>query len=293
MNKQIEEMYKKQKNRRLKAVVTGIVIYTVMMSGISVFLGNPFPHKENVLVWETTVPGWVITDSYLLWVCAVVGVLVVVGNTVCSILRPFHRIDQILLRECDARRYLEMMDYAVTYGERLKWKGLQKTVFWVSEQKYVTALTVNQKFEEAEYYLNQKYKGKANSRAYRLAVVNLELAEKFAKKEEDSFCKTLLTAGKPFATNRLIIAKKFLLKRDYETAAAVLAEREEKIPYYEVGRNFLLGECYAELGNQSQAAECMKFVERYGNTLPCKAIAQEWLSRTSLFFLEQKENFSE
>lgn len=73
MKKQIEEIYEKQKNRRVKAIGTGLLIYAITMGIVSAFLGSPFPHKETLLILETTRPGWISTDGYLLCFCAAAG----------------------------------------------------------------------------------------------------------------------------------------------------------------------------------------------------------------------------
>lgn len=290
MKKQIEEMYEKQKNRRIKAIVTGLFAFAITMGIVSAFLGNPFPHKETWLIIETTIPGWIYTDRYLLCFCGVAGVFAGTVNIVSSILNPFRNLDQVLLQECDAKHYLELMEYAVTYGKGLKWRwiGLQKTVLLLAEQKYVLALIANQRFEEAECYLNKGWIGKRGSRLFRQTAMNLELAQKYADEDVENFCKALQSAGKEFTKNQLLTAKEFMLRRDYEAALELLADREEKTPYSEVGRKFLLGKCYDELGDQSQAIAYMEFVAEHGNTMPHKAWAQEWLGRKTVFLLEQE-----
>lgn len=292
MKKQIEEMYEKQKNRRVKAIVTGLFVYAITMGIVSAFLGNPFPHKETLLILETTRPGWIYTDGYLLCFCSTAGGFAGIGNIVCGILNQFRKLDPVLLQECDAKRYLELMEYAVTYGKGLKWRGLQKTVLLLAEQRYVAALITNQKFEEARGYLNEGWIGKRSSRLFRQTAINLELAQKYADEDVESFCKVFQSAGKEFTKNQLFGAKEFMLRRDYEAAVELLTDREGKTPYSEVGRKFLLGKCYDELGDQSQAIACMEYVAEHGNTMPHKAWAQEWLSRKPLFLLEQKEDFN-
>ncbi len=293
MKKQIEEIYEKQKSRRVKALVTGLFAYAITMGIVSAFLGSPFPHKENLLILETTRPGWISTDGYLLCFCAAAGGLAGIGNIVRGILDQFRKLDQVLLQECDAKQYLELMEYAVTYGKSLKWRGLQRTVLLLAEQKYVAALITNQKFEEAECYLNEGWIGKRSSRLFRQTAMILELAQKYADEDVESFCRTLQSAGKKFAKNQLFAAKEFMLRRDYEAAVELLTDREGKTLCSEVGRKFLLGRCYDELGDQSQAIACMEYVAEHGNTMPHKAWAQDWLRRKPLFLLEQKEDCGE
>lgn len=288
MKRQIEKMYKIQKNRRIKAVTVSIIVFIITMIVISIFLGNPFPHKGNIVFLQVTYPGWINTDGYLLCLCGVAGCLAGIGNMLWSVLRPFRELDQVLLQHCDAKDYLEQMEYAVAYGKGLKWAGLQKTVLLIAEQKYVTALVVNQKLEEAEAYLNEKWMGKKKGRLFRQVATNLELVVTYNREEADSYCKTLRSAGEIFSKNRLCMAKQFFLKQDYKAALEQLIDHEEKVPYYEVGRKFLLGKCYDKLGDQSQAIICMEYVAEKGNTMPHRTWAQEWLMRKSLLILEQK-----
>ena len=59
-------------------------------------------------------------------VCAVLALIAGVTITVRSILRDFSKVDRILLQECDAEKYLEMMEGMIAYGKSLNEKGFQK-----------------------------------------------------------------------------------------------------------------------------------------------------------------------
>lgn len=288
MKREIEKMYKRQKSRRIKAVAVCIITFVMTMTVISIFLGNPFPHKENVLFLQVTYPGWINTDGYLLCLCSMAGCLSGIGNVLWSVLKPFRELDQVLLQQCDAKGYLEWMEYAVTYGKGLNCGGVQKTVLLLAEQKYVVALIVNQKLEDAEHYLNEQWIGKRRGKQFAQVLTNLELIKRYNNKETDSYCKALQVSGKEFSKNRLFVAKGFFLKQDYEAALELLVDHEEKISYYEVGRKFLLGKCYDKLGDLGQATTCMEYVAEKGNTMPHRKWAQEWLTRKSLPILEQK-----
>ena len=43
----------------------------------------------------------------------------------------------------------------------------------------------------------------------------------------------------------------------------------------------LLGLCYDNLGDRKRAEECMRYVLEYGNTMPARAKAEEWLAHDS------------
>lgn len=293
MKKQIEEMYKKQRNSRAKAGAICILVFVMTMGIISIFFGNPFPHKGKILLLTVTYPGWIISDTYLLFICCIIAYLVSAGNAVWTFFKPFCKIDQVLLQQCDAKYYLELMEYAVTYGKSLKLKGTQKVVFTHSEQNYVTALIANQYFGEAESYLNEKWVGKRNRKWFKQAATTLSLSEKYAYGEAESFCMALRAAGAPIAKNRLMKAKAFFLKQDYESAVKILEQQKEKLPYKEVGRQLLLGKCYDKLGNSDQAIACMKYVVENANTMPHKEWAQKWLSQQPSSFNDKEINENE
>ena len=75
----------------------------------------------------------------------------------------------------------------------------------------------------------------------------------------------------------MFIAEKLILEKQYLKAEELLSRDKEKFLYNEVIRNYLLGGCYDTLGEQESAKKYMEYVKQYGNTLPCKKQAQEWL----------------
>lgn len=49
---EIKRMYERQKAGRVKSMIIFLVIYVLMIGVISLFYGNPFTHKEEVLFFE-------------------------------------------------------------------------------------------------------------------------------------------------------------------------------------------------------------------------------------------------
>lgn len=277
MLEHIKEMYEEQKRGRIKAVILCLIVYFFMIGFISIFYGSPFIHKEKVLFIDMMQSGWIRTHGYLLLICAVVGLIVGIGSIICKIMNRFKRLDYILLHKCDTKEYLKIMENAVSYGKEINFKGFQKTVFLLSQQKYVLAMIADWKLEEAKRFLNEEWSGNKNSKIYKKLVINRNLIELYKSHNAEKFCEVFQDAGRVFQGSRLLAAEKFILEEQYRKAAELLSSYKEKILYNEVSRNYLLGICCDKLGEQKQAEEYMKYVEKYGNTMPCKGQAQKWL----------------
>lgn len=200
-------------------------------------------------------------------------------------------LDRILLQECDVKKYLELMECAVSYGKKFSLKGFQGTVFVLAQQKYVLALSANWKLEEAENYLKAGWKGNKNTRLYKQTVMNFNLIKCYITGNKVGFQEIFMKSGKKFKKNQLFIAEKLFLEDEYEEVAGVLSGYKGKTLYNEVSRNYLLGRCYDRLGNIKLAWECMKYTVEHGNTMPCKEKAEEWLGMSSIKLLECNEKF--
>lgn len=277
---EIKRMYEKQKAGRVKSVIIFLVVYVLMIGVISLFYGNPFPHKEKVLFFETIQKGWINEKIYLLLICAGIGLIVGIGSIVYGIMQNIKMLDQILLQKCDVQEYLKNMEYAVSYGKQLDFKGFQKTVFMLAQQRYVLAMAVDWRTEEAKRYLDTEWIGKKDSRVYQRMSANVRLIHSYCNQDVEEFL-NVFARHKVFWKNRMFIAEKLILEKQYQKAEKLLSSDKEKLPYNEVNRNYLLGGCYDKLGEQESAKKCMEYVEQYGNTMPCKMQAQEWLEMNS------------
>ena len=87
-----------------------LLIYAALICVVSIFKGNPFPHQETVLFFDVKQPGWVTTDPWLLWICVVVDLIAGIFILIRDIFRDFSKIDRILLQQCDAEKYSEMLE---------------------------------------------------------------------------------------------------------------------------------------------------------------------------------------
>lgn len=290
MSEQIKKMYGEQKRGRLKAVIVCLIVYFLMIGFISIFYGSPFPHKEKIVFIEMMQSGWINTHGYLLLLCAAVGLIAGIGSIIYKIMNRFKRLDDILLDKCDTKEYIEVMGNAVSYGKEMNLKGFQKTVFLLSQQKYVLAMIADWKLEEAQRYLNDEWVGNKNSKMHKKLKINCMLIGLYQSHNVEKFCAVFQDDGKAFHGSRLLVAEKFILEEQYRKAAELLSGYKEKVLYNEVSRNYLLGICYDKLGEQKKTEEYMKYVEVFGNTMPCKKQAQKWLMENSREASKQGED---
>lgn len=147
LEEEIQHAYDRQKYGRTKGFLIFLVIYILMIGIVSLFLGNPLPHKETLLFFSIWDYGWIYTYPYLVVLCGVIG-LVLSLIWVCYIfLRDLAQIDKLILQQCDVELYLKTMKYGVSYGKKLKFKGFQKSLFLLLQQRLSTALISNVKLE--------------------------------------------------------------------------------------------------------------------------------------------------
>ena len=137
---QIQHAYDRQKKGRTKGFLVLLVVYILMIGIVSLFLGNPIPHKETLLFFSIWDYGWIYTYPYLVVLCGVVGLAFSLIWIYYIILRDLIKIDEIVLQQCDVEMYLETMKYGVAYGKKLKFKGFQKSLFMLLQQRLSMAL---------------------------------------------------------------------------------------------------------------------------------------------------------
>lgn len=278
MEEKIIKLYKKWKGGLIKNALSAVVFYFLMMIIVSIFFGNPFSHRETLLFFEVWEPGWISTRPYLLVLCGGAAIFLTLFMVCYKILKSFKEFDDILQQQCDPKQYLEVISYGVSYGKELWLKGYQKSVFQLMQQRYALALMVNAQLEESRHYLNTGWIGKRKAGIYKNTVLNLDLVEAFQQQDTDRYNELYNRAGRSFKKNRNFGAEKLFLEHQYKQAVDVLKGYKVKTAYSNVIRFQLLGQCYDNLGDRKRAEECMRYVLEYGNTMPAKAMAEEWLT---------------
>lgn len=278
MEEKIIKLYKKWKGGRIKNALSAVVFYFLMMIIVSIFFGNPFSHRETLLFFEVWEPGWISTRPYLLVLCGGAAIFLTLFMVCYKILKSFKKFDDILQQQCDPKQYLEVISYGVSYGKELRLKGYQKSVFQLMQQRYALALMVNAQLEESRRFLNEGWIGKKKAGIYKNTVFNLELVEAYQQQDVERYSELYNCAGRSFKKNRLFGVQKLFLEHQYKQAADILEGYKVKTAYNNVIRSQLLGQCYDNLGDRKRAEECMRYVLEYGNTMPAKAMAEEWLT---------------
>lgn len=210
----------------------------------------------------------------MLVVCMIVAVVIGMGYIVVKYLGEFRKMDAVMLQDCDVERYLKITEMAVADRRRFSGYGYRKDIFLLMQQRYVLALIANLKLDEAEAYLSEKWGGSRRSNLYKKCRMNLDLVTLYQQKKVQEF--DLLYEQEPavFQKNPILTAERFVLKKQYEEAEKILSAYQEKALYNEVLRNYLLAICYDALENEEAARKCREFVIKYGNTMPCKRIAE-------------------
>lgn len=269
MKEQIIKMYADAKTEKRKGILISIGIYVIMICLVSIFLGSPFPHREKILFFETIQDGWIQTDFHWLIICAIVGVAVGLLLDMFKRIKNIRKLNRILLQDCDAKKYLETIEFAVSYGKGLSFRGMQESLYKIIEQFYVLALTVNLQFEKAAEYLDKEWVGKRSSRIYRLRKINLELVRACYEGDVTEYNRVYEKAPF-FKKRRLINGQKNLLNQQYSMAVELLSGEPERIPYNEVSRAYFLAMSYLALGKDDLAEPYLKYVTEHGNTMPCR-----------------------
>lgn len=281
LEEQIRHAYNWQKYGRIKGFFLFLVIYVLLIGIISLFLGNPLPHRETVVFFSIWDYGWIYTYPYLVVLCGVIGLVLSIIGVCYIILRDLAKMDEIVLQQCDVEMYLETMKYGVSYGKKLKFKGFQESLFLLLQQRLSTALIANAKLEECRRFLTEEWIGKKNSRLYKLAIMNLELVEAYYHLDTDKFSGLFHKAAPVFKKDKLFVAEQMFLEQKYEQTAVFLETYKAKKPFDEVQRQYLLGKCFDKSGNKQMAEECMRYVATHGNTMPSQKKAIEWLLNLS------------
>lgn len=287
MKEQIEKLYEKYRRGRLKAVIICVIAYFAMMGVVSMFLGSPFPHKTQILFMETMTNGWVNTHGYLLILCGIIGIIVGMGSILYQIIHDFEKFDKILLEECDTKKYLELMEYAVSYGTEIKPKDFQKSVFTLVQQRYVLALMAEHRFPKAMAYLQNHWQGKKTTNLYRNTALSAQLASSFENRNGEEFAGLYQKGEKLFRKNGIFLGKKLFLEGKYADAVELLQNIQKKTNYQEVQRQYMLAMCYEALKETEQASICMEYVAKYGNTTPCRYAAEQWKKENASVILSE------
>ena len=89
-----------------------------------------------------------------------IGFVLSLLGVYCMIMRDLFQIEKIVLQQCDVEMYLETMKYGVSYGKKLKFKGFQKSLFLMLQQRLATALIADENYRNADDFYGRMGQGK-------------------------------------------------------------------------------------------------------------------------------------
>lgn len=207
-----------------------------------------------------------------------------------AFLKDITRFEVLLTRDCDSRAFLSEVEKGLSYGEKTDLKGLQKSVYRGFQQLYLSALDAEERYEEAEKYLENKMDFAKDSRpyvahkeaclwdketAFYLSCEDRRPDEKHLKALYESVRKTSKTKAELPGVEALYR----YLCGDAEGAEKILLSYTPGSRYGNVRKQMLLARIYGDAGDKEREIECLEFVAEAGGTLPEKERAKRKLAR--------------
>lgn len=275
-SEEIKLMYKKADRMTFKVVIVSILAYIISICIVSVFLGTPFPHKVVVAFVEVYVSGWIDTHMQYLILCGILAILVGWIYMAFALIKLLRGIDSILLKDCDCKKYLEIVKSGIQYGKDNKLKRYSKVLRTFLQERCTLALIANWELDAAKKFMEEEWIGKKTTISYRNCKMNLELVSAFVQEDVTWYLEVYNHAPIIFRNNKIFRSYALVLQDKVDEAIQLLAGSTEKNANAEVIRHFRLGKCYIKTGDMISAKEHMKYVIENGNTLPVKKIAEEW-----------------
>ncbi|MFR3211245.1 hypothetical protein [Anaerotignum sp.] len=132
------------------------------------------------------------------------------------------------------------------------------------------------RFPKANAYLQNHWQGKHTTNLYQNTMLNVQLVSSFENRNKEEFMGLYLKSEKLFRKNKIFLGEKLFLEGKYGDAVKLLQNITEKTTYHEVRRQYILAMCYEALKKMEQATDCMEYVAKYGNTMPCRYAAEQW-----------------
>ena len=142
-----------------KSIVLAILFYSLSIIIVSMFLGSCFTDDQGN-------PGWIYTHFYMLILCALLALFAMFVYIKRSIEHMIEYYDAILIKNHDAKGYLEAIDQTLTSCQKQAITGSRKYYFLLLENRYVYALLCSCKLDFASYYLEHMWRGNRKRRLY-------------------------------------------------------------------------------------------------------------------------------
>lgn len=180
-------------------------------------------------------------------------------------------VDKILFEDCDAVKFLDLIEYSV----KNKKKALGKNLYKLLYSRLFTANIVLERYDVVEQLLEKEKKNSAN---YKLFKANCEISKARSEKNTEKYIYVYELA--PEALKRIEISKYYYLlaQGKKQEAFEFITSYTGKRKYDEVARQKVLANYYIDEGNLEEARKYMQFVFDNANTLPARKAAEKWLA---------------
>ncbi len=285
MDKKIEKVYKEFRFLLGKMTIAMVCSIIILSLCVSVFLGSPFPYKEEFASFTLWQNGWLVDQEYIIYVIIVISAIAALVWEIGKVKRVIKSFTDILYKKCDAEALLEISKHALSYVPNQLYKNSRKAdrkrkaVIIYFERFYIEALNAKGRYAESLEYLEQHWESNRNAKVYVLLWQNVKLNLACEQENKEAYQKIFQTVVRAIKQNKLMVAQKLYMEENYKGAIELLESMKVRVCYEKVCQSYKLAECYMKQRKHDEAKECIKFVLEYGNTSVMKekalAIAEQ------------------
>ena len=286
MEDKVANVYKEYKYLTWKIVLIMICLIIIMSMGVSIFLGSPFLHKETIdfiYVWQS---GWLTEKEYLIYLITIISAIIASVVETWNIQRIIASVRNVLYKECNADRFLEIANCGLKYTEEqpdhTKKKNKYKLAYMYFERFYVEALNAKGRYADALEYIEQDWKSNRNTPIYQLLLQSTKLNIAYEQGNK-VYNEVFNASAQRIKNSKVIIAQRLILEEDYYGAIEMLESIKPRVCYEKVGQYLGFAKCHIKLGNDEKAKACIDFILEHGNTSvakeKAKILAQEIINR--------------
>ena len=255
----------------------------ILSLGVSIFLGSPFLHKETIdfiYVWQS---GWLTEKEYLIYVITIISAIIASVVETWNIQRTIASVRNILYKECDADRFLEIANCGLKYTEEqpdhTKRNNKYKLAYMYFERFYIEALNAKGRYADALEYIEQDWKSNRNTPIYQLLLQSTKLNIAYERGDKKVYNEVFNASAQRIKKSKFIIAQRLILEENYYGAIEMLEGMKPRVCYEKVSQYFGFAKCYIKLGNYEKAKVYIDFILEHGKSTIMKEKALEMMNR--------------
>lgn len=270
----IEKTYGEMKNFRIKNLGVLAVVLSLLTATMSIFLGNPFPHKVTIAFFTYMEEGWITGKIYIWFLVCFMAFIIVrkwQKKYVQKITKPYM---ELLTDECDALCLKELTYRGVVHGKSNE-KHTDKYTQLCFEWLYVLALNAREEHREMLDYLQQSWGSLKRKRLYGTLLIQTEMNVCSMDGDINRYMELYKTLPKRLKKDPFCLAQIHWVQGNYESMMEALGTVKTKNNFQKVKLAFAKGRCYARMKRWEEAIEQFDYVIEHGNTLGCRQLAIE------------------